>query len=175
MLLYILLAIVAIIAVVFAIAMTKPATFTVTRTLAIAAPPAKLQPMINDFHAWSAWSPWEKLDPAMNRTFSGSASGTGAVYEWTGNKKVGAGRMEVLGEEPARSVKIKLDFITPFEAHNVTTFTFAPGGATTTVRWDMSGPNTLIGKVMSVFVSMDAMIGKDFEAGLANLKRVAEA
>jgi hypothetical protein len=174
MLLFILLFIVAIIAGVFAIAMTKPATFSVTRTLAIAAPPAKLQAMINDFHAWGAWSPWEKIDPNLQRTFSGPASGVGAVYEWKGNKSVGSGRMEVLGEESGQSVKIKLDFITPFEGHNITTFSFVPAGANTTVRWEMNGPNTMIGKVMSVFISMDAMIGKDFEKGLANMKAAAE-
>ncbi len=174
MLINLLLALAAAIAVVIVLAMTKPAIFSVTRSTTTSASPAKLQPMVSDFHAWGAWSPWEHIDPAMNRTFSGASSGRGAIYEWNGNNKVGAGRMEVLDEVPGASVKVKLDFIRPFEGHNVTTFTFTPGADGTTVRWEMTGPNSFMGKVMSVFVNMDKMIGKDFEAGLANLKRVAE-
>lgn len=174
MLMYILLALAAAIAVVLVLAMTKPATFSVVRSTTVNASAAKLHAMINDFHAWGDWSPWEKLDPALNRTFSGAATGKGAIYEWTGNNKVGAGRMEILSEIPGAKVEIKLDFIRPFEGHNLTTFTITPGANGTAVRWEMTGPNAFIGKVMSVFMNMDDMIGKDFEKGLANIKQAAE-
>lgn len=174
MLMYILLALAAAIAVVLVLAMTKPATFSVVRSTTVNASAANLHAMINDFHAWGDWSPWEKLDPALNRTFSGAATGKGAIYEWTGNNKVGAGRMEILSEIPGAKVEIKLDFIRPFEGHNLTTFTITPGANGTAVRWEMTGPNAFIGKVMSVFMNMDDMIGKDFEKGLANIKQAAE-
>jgi len=127
-----------------------------------------------DFHAWPAWSPWEKLDPALRRTFSGAPSGKGAVYEWAGDGKVGAGRMEITDAVVPSKVAIQLDFAAPIEARNVTAFTLAPAAGATNVTWDMSGPSNYLTKVMGVFVSMDSMIGKDFEAGLANLKAAAE-
>ncbi len=174
MLMYILYALVAVVVVVLVLAMTKPATFSVVRSATINASPAMLHAMINDFHAWGDWSPWEKLDPALNRTFSGAASGKGAIYEWNGNNKVGAGRMEVLDETPGSKIEIKLDFIRPFEGHNRTTFTLTPGASGTAVRWEMTGPNAFMGKVMSVFMNMNNMIGKDFEKGLANIRQAAE-
>ena len=159
---------------VLALAVTKPDTFQVQRSTTIQAPPEKIFPLIADFHRWPDWSPWEALDPAMQRSHSGAASGTGAVYVWDGNKAVGAGRMEVLGAEPPQQVKIKLDFVRPFEGHNTTDFTLAPQGAATTVTWTMQGPTPFVSKLMQVFVSMDRLIGKDFEAGLAKMKAVAE-
>jgi uncharacterized protein YndB with AHSA1/START domain len=162
------------IAALLAYAATKPDTFSVQRTASIKAPPEKIYPLISDFHSWSAWSPWEKLDPAMKKTHSGPTSGKGAIYEWEGNSDVGKGRMEITEATPPSKVGIKLDFREPFEAHNVTEFTLQPKGDSTTVVWAMHGPNQYLGKVMSVFVSMDRMIGKDFETGLANLKTLAE-
>jgi carbon monoxide dehydrogenase subunit G len=155
-------------------AATRPDSFRAARTTTIDAPPEKVFPLIDDFHRWPSWSPWEKLDPGMKRTHSGPERGRGAVYEWDGNKKVGSGRMEIVEAESPSRVKIKLDFLRPFEAHNTTDITLEPAGAGTRVDWAMHGPANFVTKVMGVFVSMDAMVGKDFEEGLANLKREAE-
>lgn len=167
-------AVVVIVAGILAFAATRPDSFRVVRTASIKAPPEKIYPMLADFHAWQAWSPWEKLDPALKRTFSGAPSGKGAVYEWAGDSKVGAGRMEIADVVVPSKVAIQLDFLAPIEGHNVTVFTLAPAGDVTSVTWDMSGPSNFLTKVMGVFVSMDSMIGKDFETGLANLKAAAE-
>jgi uncharacterized protein YndB with AHSA1/START domain len=157
-------------------ASTKPDTFRVERAATIEAPPGKVFPLINDFEKWRAWSPWEKKDPAMKRTMSGVTKGEGAVYEWEGDKNVGKGRMEITQSTPPSRVIINLDFVRPFEAHNIVEFTLKPrGGDATNVIWAMHGPMPYVSKVISVFFSMDSMIGKDFETGLANLKRVAES
>ena len=168
------LVIVALIAVVLIYASTRPDSFSVQRSATIKAPPEKVFALINDFHNWPAWSPWEKLDPAMKRTHSGAAAGQGAVYAWLGNSDVGEGRMEITESVPSSKVGIKLDFITPFESKNTTLFTLQPQGDSTQVAWLMQGPAPYVTKLMTVFVSMDKMIGKDFEAGLANLKANAE-
>jgi Polyketide cyclase / dehydrase and lipid transport len=162
------------VAAVLAYATTKPDTFRVQRSASIKAPADKIFPLINDFHSWAAWSPYEKLDPELKRTYSGAPSGKGAVYAWEGNNKVGAGRMEIVDAPPPSKVAIKLDFLRPFEAHNTAEFTLAPAGDATTVTWAMDGQNLYVGKVMSIFVDMDDMIGKDFATGLANLKNLAE-
>jgi len=162
------------IAAILGYAMTMPDNFRVQRTTSIKAPPEKIFPLINDFHRWGSWSPWEKMDPEMKRTYSGAASGKGAAYAWQGNSKVGEGRMEIADTSPPSKVTIKLDFMKPFEAHNTAEFTLEPKGDSTNVTWAMYGPSEFITKVMGVFVSMDKMIGKDFETGLANLKTVAE-
>lgn len=155
-------------------ATTKPDTFMVQRAVTIKAPPERIFALINDFNNWGQWSPWEKLDTAMTRTYSGPASGVGAVYAWSGNKDVGSGRMEITEAVPYSKITLALDFLTPFETHNVTEFALLPSGDSTTVTWTMRGPNLYVGKVMSIFVSMDKMIGKDFVAGLANLKAATE-
>jgi len=167
-------AVVLVIAGVLLFATTRPDTFSVQRTTTIHAPADKVFALVNDFHRWAEWSPWEKLDPEMKRTFGGPPAGPGSTYEWVGNSKVGAGRMEILTAAPAGKVDIKLDFIKPFEGHNVAEFTLTPKGENTEVLWVMHGPAPFITKVMGVFVSMDSMIGKDFEAGLANMKGAAE-
>lgn len=154
-------------------AQMRPDTFSVQRSASIKAAPEKIAALIDDFHAWGNWSPYEKRDPDMKRSYSGPAKGKGAVYQWDGNSKVGAGRMEVLETAPAK-VDIKLDFIRPFEGHNIATFTMVPAGDSTRVTWNMSGPAAFIPKLMGVFMNMDKMIGTDFEVGLANLKAVAE-
>lgn len=168
------LVVVVLVAALLVFAATKPDSFRVQRTASIKAPPEKIYPLISDLKGWSAWSPWEKLDPAMTRTHSGAASGKGAVYEWDGNKEVGAGRMEIVEASPPSAVRIKLDFLKPFTAHNFAEFTLEPKGDATTVTWAMYGPNTYVAKLMSVFFSMDGMIGSYFETGLANLKAAAE-
>lgn len=168
------LVIVALIAVVLIYAATRPDSFSVQRTATIKAPPEKVFALINDFHNWPAWSPWEKLDPAMKRTHTGANAGQGAVYAWLGNSDVGEGRMEIVESVPSSRVGIKLDFITPFESKNTTLFTLQSQGDSTQVTWLMQGPAPYVTKLMTVFVSMDKMIGKDFEAGLANMKAAAE-
>lgn len=159
---------------VLGLAATKPDTFHVERSARIAAPPAKVYALIDDFHQWGGWSPWEKLDPTMTRTYGGAPKGTGATYAWSGNSKVGRGRMEITGTRPDSQVAIQLDFEEPIAARNLTEFTLVPDGDGTRVTWAMSGPCTYLTKVMQVFVSMDDMVGKDFDAGLANLKTLAE-
>ena len=146
-----------------------PASFTVKRSLDIRAPTDRLFPQVADFNAWSAWSPYEKRDPAMRRRLSGKPSGVGAIYEWDGNRTVGQGRMEIVESTPPSKVRIDLQFMKPFKAHNVAEFTFEPHADITTVTWAMSGPVTIMSRVMGLFINMDKMIGKDFEAGLYNL------
>jgi uncharacterized protein YndB with AHSA1/START domain len=163
------------VAAVLILALRKPDTFRVQRAATIDAPPDRIFPLIGDFRQWRAWSPWEERDPDLQRTYSGAASGPGAVYQWRGNRNVGAGRMEILEAPPPHRIMIKLDFISPFEGHNTAEFTLSPQGGSTIVTWLMHGPAPLLSKVMQLFMNMDDMIGKDFAAGLARLKRVAEA
>lgn len=167
-------ALVVFIGLVLLFALTRPDSFTVERRITIKAPPDKVFALVNDFHHWTEWSPWEKLDPGMKRTHSGANSGVGAVYAWDGNDKVGAGRMEITSAQAPGQVDIKLDFMRPFASSNTTRFALKPQAEGTEFVWTMQGPMPFISKLMSVFVSMDSMIGKDFEAGLANLKAVAE-
>ena len=162
------------VAIILILAATKPNTFSVRRATTVKAPPDKIFGLINDFHQWGTWSPYENKDPAMKRSYSGAASGTGAVYAWEGNKNVGSGRMEILDASAPSKIVIKLDFFTPFEGHNTAEFTMLPQGDATNVTWLMHGPLPFTGKIMHVFINMDRMVGKDFEIGLANLKRLAE-
>jgi uncharacterized protein YndB with AHSA1/START domain len=162
------------IGVVLAVAASRPNEFTVERTARIAAPPERIFPNIADFRRWEAWSPWEKMDPAMRKTHSGAATGTGSVYEWEGNSKVGQGRMEITDMSAPSSATVKLDFLKPFEAHNTARFTLAPAPDGTDVTWSMFGARPFVIKLMGVFFNMDNMIGKDFERGLASLKSVSE-
>jgi uncharacterized protein YndB with AHSA1/START domain len=155
-------------------AATKPDSFRIERTTTIKAPPEKIFALINDFHQWEAWSPWEKIDPALKRTYSGAASGTGAIYEWNGNKDIGQGRMEITESTPASKVALKLDFVKPFEAHNMVDFTLATQGDSTTVTQAMYGPSPYMSKLMTTFFSMEKMVGSKYEEGLANLKALAE-
>jgi uncharacterized protein YndB with AHSA1/START domain len=162
------------IAIVLILASTKPDRFSVRRAATIKAPPEKIFAAISDFHRWTSWSPWEHRDPAMKRTYSGADSGKGAVYAWDGNKNVGSGRMEILEASVPSKIVIKLDFLKPFEAHNTAEFTMLPQGDATNLTWLMHGPAPLMSRLMQVFMNMDKMIGKDFEAGLANLKMLSE-
>ncbi|SKA09808.1 Polyketide cyclase / dehydrase and lipid transport [Enhydrobacter aerosaccus] len=165
--------VVVIVAGILVYAATKPDSFSVQRSASIQAPPEKIAALIQDFRAWAGWSPYEKKDPAMKRTFEGPSAGKGAVYEWDGDKAVGAGRMEIVEVTPS-AIVIKLDFRRPFEGHNTARFTLEPRGDSTTVTWMMYGPSPYVAKVMSSFFDMDKMIGTDFEAGLASLKSLAE-
>jgi len=167
-------AVVCLIAAILAFTATRPDSFRVERSASIAAPPEKIFTQINDLHGWGAWSPWEKKDPNMQRTFSGAATGQGAIYEWAGNSEVGKGRMEITEASAPGKITIKLDFIEPFEAHNIAEFTLVGKGGATEVTWAMHGPTPYLAKLVQLFFDMDRMVGKDFETGLANLKAIAQ-
>jgi len=166
--------VVVLIAAVLAYAATKPDTFHVQRSTSIQAPAEKIFPLIDDFRQQASWSPWEKMDPAMKKSLSGAPNGKGAAYEWDGNSQVGKGRIEITDSTPTSKVAMKLDMFTPFEAHNNVEFTLDATGGSTRVTWAMYGPQPFIAKVMSVFMDCDKMVGQNFEAGLANLKAIAE-
>ena len=154
---------------------TRPSTFHVERSITMAAPPESAFAQVNDFHAWAAWSPWEKLDPQMKRTFDGPPAGVGAKYAWVGNNEVGEGRMTIEKSDKPSTIGIKLEFLKPFEASNVTTFTFAPTPQGSKVTWAMDGENNFVAKAMCLVMDMDKMVGGDFEKGLAAMKTAAEA
>ena len=164
------------IVIVLILASTKPATFSLRRSAMVQAPAEAIFPLINDFHQWAKWSPWENRDPAMKRDYSGVESGKGAIYAWEGNKNVGSGRMEILDASSPSKITIKLDFFKPFEGHNTAEFTFVRENeaTATNVIWVMQGPSSFMTKMMQVFMDLDKMIGRDFEAGLANLKTLTE-
>ena len=162
------------IAVVLILAATKPNKLRVQRAISIKAPPERIFSLISDFHQWLAWSPYEQKDPAMKRTYGGAERGTGAVYAWDGDKNVGSGRMEILETSAPQKIVIKLDFFKPFEGHNTAEFTMLPQGDGTHVTWLMHGPANFMSRLIQVFLNLDKMIGKDFEAGLANLKTLTE-
>jgi uncharacterized protein YndB with AHSA1/START domain len=162
------------IAVILVLAATKPGTLRVTRAISINAPAERIFPLIDDFHQWTVWSPYENRDPAMKRIYGGAGRGQGAVYAWDGNKNVGAGRVEILETQAPSKIVIKLDFYKPFEGHNTAEFTMLPQGDATSVTWTMYGPAVFMSKVMQVFMNLDRMIGRDFEVGLANLKKLTE-
>lgn len=166
--------VVLLIAAVLLFAATRPDSFRVQRSASFKAPPEKLFALVNDFHHWEAWSPWEKLDPAVKRTYSGAANGKGAVYEWSGNKDVGQGRMEIIESLPSSKVVLKIDFVKPFEGHNTVEFTFAAQGDATIMTQAMYGPSSYVSKLMGIFFSMDKMIGQKYEDGFANLKALVE-
>ena len=155
--------------------LTRPPVLRVERNAVVGAPAAVVFPIINDLHQWHRWSPYDKRDPDMKRTFDGPPAGPGAVYAWNGNKHVGEGRMTILESTPNERVHTKLEFARPFACTNQVTFTLTPEAGGTRVSWLMEGRNTLMGKVMSLFINMDGMVGRDFEQGLANLDAAARA
>jgi uncharacterized protein YndB with AHSA1/START domain len=166
----------AVIIVVFlAVVALQPADFQVTRAQTIVAPPETVFAQVNDFRKWKAWSPWEKKDPDMQRTYSGEPSGEGAAYAWSGNSEVGEGNMTITESRPNERIRLKLEFIKPMTATSDTEFDFAPKDDGTQVTWTMSGKNGFVGKALCLFMSMDKMVGGDFEKGLASMKQVAEA
>lgn len=144
-------------------------TYRVTRNAVIPAPAEDIFPLVNSFRGWTKWSPWETVDPAMDRSYSGSDSGVGAKYAWSGNRKAGSGTMEIVESTAPNTIRIRLEFSKPFKAVNPTTFTLTPAGSGTRVTWTMTGENSGIGKVFALFMNMDKMIGTDFEKGLASL------
>lgn len=157
-----------------AIAM-QPADFRITRSTTIAASPATVFSLVNDFHQWENWSPWAKLDPNATAEFAGPASGKEAHFRWAGNKEVGEGMMTITESRPHELVAIRLEFLKPFKATNTAEFTFKPEGDQTAVTWSMSGKNNFVGKAFGMIVNCDKMVGTQFEKGLATMKSIAEA
>ncbi|MGZ6162200.1 MAG: SRPBCC family protein [Myxococcaceae bacterium] len=170
----ILIGVVAVVLVLVIIIATRPATYRVERSTRIAAPPDMVFGLVNDFHAWDGWSPWAKLDPSMKTTYGGPASGVGATYAWVGDSKVGEGKMTITESRPSK-VGIRLEFIKPMAGTSQTDFGFQSEGGGTQVNWVMTGTNDFLGKAFSLVADMDAMIGKDFDKGLAAMRTEAEA
>jgi len=153
----------------------QPAEFRVVRSASMSAPPPVVFAQVNDFHKWEAWSPWEKLDPALKRTYEGPSAGTGAIYRWAGNNQVGEGSMTIMESRPSDLIRIKLEFLKPFASTADTEFTFKPEGNQTAVTWSMAGKNNFMAKAMCLFMNMDKMVGGQFEQGLAQMKSLVEA
>jgi hypothetical protein len=149
-------------------------TYRVERSTTIDAPPEAVYPHIEDFRRWTSWSPWEGLDPNMSRTYTGPDRGAGSAYSWTGNRKAGAGRMTITEASTPSRVAIDLQFDKPFKSRSDTVFTVEPHGSGSRVTWSMTGPMSLGTRIMSLVKSMDALVGPDFEKGLARLKLAAE-
>jgi hypothetical protein len=153
---------------------TRPDRFHVERSVTIDAPSATIFPHINDFHRWTAWSPWEKIDPQLQRFYDGPSSGAGAGYRWIGNSQVGEGSMRIIESTPDSRVGIALEFVKPFKASNTAAFTLTPTNPGTRVTWAMDGTNNFVTKAIGLFTSFDRLIGGEFEKGLATLKDIAE-
>jgi uncharacterized protein YndB with AHSA1/START domain len=162
----------AIIVVLAVVVAMQPADFRIVRSATIPAPAADVFAQVNDFHKWAAWSPWEKIDPALKRTYEGAPAGTGAIYSWVGNKNVGEGTMTLTESRPNDLIAIKLEFRKPFQATNAAEFTFKPDGNQTVVTWSMSGRKNFFTKAFGLVMSMDKMVGGQFEEGLTNLQSV---
>jgi hypothetical protein len=171
---YILIGIAALIAIFCVVVAMQPAEFRITRSATMAAPTSTVFAQVNDFHNWVAWSPWEKLDPALKRNYQGQPMGTGAVYSWVGNKQVGEGRMTITESRPNEFIRLQLEFLKPFVATNTTEFTFQPQGNQTLMTWDMAGKNNCLFKAFGLLFNMQKIVGKQFEEGLSNLKAVVE-
>lgn len=165
---------IAAVAAVLAYATTRPDTFRVERSTIINAPPEKIFPLIDDMRRWADWSPYETKDPDMKRTFSGAPNGVGSIYEYSGNRSVGKGRLEITESTPPSRIVVKLNFLEPFEANNIAEFTLEPQGDSTKVTWAMHGPAPYFAKVMHLLFNVDKMVGDDFATGLANLKSLTE-
>lgn len=161
------------VAALLAYAASRPDSFRIERATMIQAPAEVVAGFITDFHRWTAWSPWEHIDPQLKRSYGGAPSGVGTTYAWEGNNKVGSGRMEIL-ESSASTIRIQLDFLKPFKAHNEARFDLRAAGGATTVTWAMTGPSPFLSKLMGVVFNLDRMVGGQFEQGLAKLKAAAE-
>jgi hypothetical protein len=154
---------------------SRPSSYRVTRSAALAAPPAAAYAQVADFHRWEAWSPWARLDPGMQTAYSGTDGAVGASYSWKGNDKVGEGRMTIVEARPPESLVIRLEFLKPWAAINSTRFDFAPLASGTQITWSMDGHNDFMGKAFSLVSDLDTMIGTDFQRGLASLKMIVES
>ncbi|HEX8436063.1 SRPBCC family protein [Archangium sp.] len=157
-----------------AVVASRPSTYHIERSITVAAPVDLPFGLVNDFHKWKYWSPWDALDPKMKKTFDGPYAGPGAIYAWSGNKDAGKGQMTILESQPYESIRILLEFSEPWASTNTTTFTFQPVAEGIRVTWAMDGQNGFLGKAFSLFLDMDGMLGKDFDKGLATIKSLTE-
>jgi hypothetical protein len=173
-LLYVLLPLAVVIVILAIVVAMQPADFRIARSITINAAPDVVHGLVNDLHEWEHWSPWAKKDPGMKKTYGGPSSGAGATYAWEGNKDVGEGRMAITESTPGRLVRMKLEFLKPFQATNAVEFTFRAEGGPTLVTWSMTGTNNYMGKAFALLMNMDKMVGGDFEKGLAAMKARAE-
>ena len=174
MLKWILLSAGAVLAVFIVVVALQPGDFKIERSATMRAPAPAAFAQVNDFQNWRAWSPWEKVDPALKRHYDGPRAGAGAVYAWQGNNDVGEGRMTIMESRPGERVRIKLEFFKPFAATNVAEFSFRSAGDGTAVTWTMTGQNNFLSKAMCLFMDMDKMVGGMFEQGLAQMKSIVE-
>lgn len=174
MLPYILAGIAVLILILVVVVSMQPAAFRIERSMTKAAPPAAAFALVNDFHEWRSWSPWENVDPNLQRTYEGPTAGTGASYSWKGNGKAGQGRMTITESRPSELIQLRLEFLKPFKATNDVEFAFQPEGAGTRVVWSMTGTKGFVFKAFGLLMSMDKMVGGDFEKGLAAMKAAAE-
>lgn len=175
MLIKILIGVAAVILLFVVVVAMRPAEFRVVRKQKIGAEPGVIFEHVNDLHKWRAWSPWEKVDPEMKRTYEGSTEGAGAIYSWVGNKDVGEGKMTIVDSKPEELIRIALEFYKPYEGKSTAELTFVPEGDETLVTWSMQGENKFMGKLIGLFINMDKMIGDQFEKGLADLKTLVES
>jgi hypothetical protein len=152
----------------------QPSTFRIERSISVAATPATLFPKLNDLHQTHEWSPWKEMDPKATYEFSGPAAGVGAAQSWSGNSDIGAGKQTIVESRPNELVRVKLEFLKPFEAVCESVYTLQASGPQTVVTWTMTGENNFIGKVFCLFMNQDKMVGTEFEKGLATLKRTSE-
>jgi uncharacterized protein YndB with AHSA1/START domain len=175
MLYKILLGLAVIIVVIAVIVALQPSQFRVARSTTISASPPAVFAQVNDFRKWEAWNPWAKIDPAMRQSYDGAPAGTGAIYTWTGNNEVGAGRMTITDSRPNDLIRIKLEFFKPIAGTNTAEFTFKPDGGQTAVTWSMFGDKNFMAKAIHLLVNMDKMVGDQFENALASMKSIVEA
>ena len=154
---------------------TRPAHYHVERSVAVSAPAEIVYAQLEDLRKWAAWSPWEKIDPNMKKTYEGPERGVGASYSWQGNKDVGSGKMTIASAEPPKRISYKLEFFEPMAGEAAATMSVAKAGESQqNVTWGMDGESNFVGKLFGVFMDMDKMIGGQFESGLEKLKSIAE-
>jgi len=175
MLKWILAAVAAVVVIFLAVVALQPSDFRIERSATMAAPAPAVFAQVNDLRSWQAWSPWEKIDPQLKRTYEGPQAGTGAAYAWAGNQDVGEGRMTITESRPGERILINLEFFKPFAATNTAEFSFKPAGDDTAVTWSMTGKNNFLSKAICLFVNMDRMVGGMFEQGLQQMKSVVES
>ena len=175
MLTYLLIGVALAIIVLVVVIATRPDDFRISRSATIPAPAQVVFDQVNDFHKWQAWSPWAKMDPSAKNTYEGAPSGTGAIFRWEGNNKVGQGAMTIMDSHPYDLIRIKLEFLKPFQATNTAEFQFQPSGESTVVTWSMSGKKNFMAKAFVLLMGCDKMVGGQFEQGLANLRAATES
>jgi hypothetical protein len=152
---------------------SRPADFRVERSAILPVGAPALFERVNNHRKFNEWNPFLKLDPNVKNTYSGPESGVGAACSWDGNGDIGAGSATITDSKPNELIRMRMDWKRPMEGVATVEFTFKPEGNRTTVIWAMYGKNNFMGKLVSVFIDCDKMVGPQFEAGLAALGTVA--